>query len=781
MLPSHPTPPSTANRQPGTDLMAASPPQTTSPDLSKGSVCSGSPPASATSAATAHSSATTLSRRSSNSSISELPSSAYDGSHLHWKAFRQHVLAPHGIRVLENPPKGQLPGTFLSLVEARSKNVERFRAQKTCFREQVNEGRGFGPSPLFPPNLLPSIDDRPRLARCMVPQFSRDALPERTPSLSAPIYELSVPRPGLGCGFSSLAFTSEETTILPSCLVGTGTSVDFSTGYISPSHAAYCPFLIFERAYGNKEHRLEAANNQCAIGGAYCCRALQILYAKAYREDGRPPTPVSFSCTVDNDFAIINHHWIDHEQAYHMAPLCKFDLRQDQHFSHFAAWIDAIGDWALANVLPQVRKALSKLHSAERPSPGYVEMRAAKKIAFATTESNKNDALIKSLKTTFDNIPWRFEDDEFTPVSSATASWGSPLVDDMLISNLQYPSVPRGQLLIRNGQEPSDSPKTSLVDMRMAVSPPLKGSASPTPPAYTYNPELVSHKRLDHAMDEIRELHAQLEYIKRSSTNVDKELAGLRNTLSTVLRKESTTIRTRSLLARRASSPAEIVPSSPTDADQVIPQPESVQQLRPHRPAPLHIRTDLGPPAPSRLKQSTLPPDSPPPAASTSSGPKTAPPPERSSTPMLTLSCNGVDVLLSPTHVKQNPQTPSFDSHKSPLSARAPWSSIPRTPITTMHVETPPLPSPKKPPPQKMPFYQSWYENGSPESKAVLRIASMVISGYVLVALVPTDVVKWFAVGCAADYCMRAITDDGCCIGGLWSTSIPKKSRFKKA
>ena len=679
------------------------------------------------------------------------------------------MLAPHRIRVLENPPKGQLPDTFLSFVEERSKNIGRFDAQKTCFREQVSEGRGFGPSPLFPPNLLPSIDGRPHLARCMVPQLSREALPSRALNPSAPLYELGVPRPGLGCGFSSLAFSSEEITILPTCLVGTGTSVDFSTGYISPSHAIYCPFLVFERAYGRKEHRLEAANNQCAIGGAYCCRALQVLYAKAYPKERMPPAPVSFSCTVDNDFAIVNFHWIDHEQIYHMSPLCKFDLQQDDHFRHFAAWVDAIGEWALANVLPQVKRSLAKLHRAERPSPGYVEMRAAKKLVQATTESNKNDMLIQSLKNAFDNIPWRFEDDEFTPVSSATASWGSPMVDDILFSSLQYPYIPEVKRLAINGQEIPPTPGPFLVDGRMGESPPMKATTSPRPPAYTYNPELVSHKRLDHAMDEIRDLHVQLEAMKRSTTDVEKELTGLRSALSSVLRKESTMVRTRSLLARCISSPADMVPSSPTDADQVLPRPQSSPPLRSRRPETLHIRTDLGCPAPSRLKQSVLPSDSPP--AASHSARKTAPLPSTLSTPTLTLSCNGIDVVMSPTQITRSPsQTPSFDSHKSPLSARAPWPSTPRTPVTTMHVARPPLPSPQNDETQTSPLFPTWCNKISSESKLILRLASTLVSGYVLVAWVPMDVLRLFAVGCVADYCGRMVTGNSSSYRALRST-----------
>ena len=725
------------------------------------SVCSDPGPLSATSATTDQSDLSNSTNRSRNhsrrssqsSSMTDLPASAYDGSHLHWKAFRQHVLAPHRIRVLETLPKARLPESFLTVVEEQSKNVDRFAEQKACFREQVSEGRGFGPSPLFPPNLLPTIEDQPQLARCMVPAFHREALPERALNHSAPLYELSVPRPGLGCGFSSFAFTNEETTILPSYLVGTGTSVDFSTGYISPSHAVYCPFLVFERAFGQKEHRLEAANNQCAIGGAYNCRALQMLYSAAYKTEKISSMPVSFSCTVDNDFAIVNFHWIDHEQAYHMAPICKFDLRQDQHFSHFAAWIEAVGCWAMAHVLPRVKEALAKLRAGETPSPGFVDMKAAKKLTLMTP-ANKNDMLIQSLKTTFDNIPWSFEDDEFTPVSSSTASWGSPMVDDMIISNLAYPSVPKVKGVQLGADETPSTPRPSLADIRMAGthSPPIRGTATPPPPAYTYNPDLVSHRRLDHAMDEIRDLHSQLDSVKGLNTDFRKEITGLRNTLGTILRKESATVRTRSLLSRRVSSP-DMMPSSPTDTEGpmqglTFQRPALQPLLNPlrkiRRPEMLQIRTDVPPAGPSNLRLSSLPGTSPPPA------------PARPGAPTLTLSCNGVEVVLSPKEVRpapKTPKTPSFDSHKSPLSARAPWA--PRTPLTANRLTC--LPLTPAIVPQQVPWYLRWYAKSSPQTQVLVRWATTILSGYVLVALVPYKLLTCVVVGCAADYAFRNI------------------------
>jgi hypothetical protein len=189
--------------------------------------------------------------------------------------------------------------------------------------------------------------------------------------------------------------------------------------------------------------------------------------------------------------------------------------------------------------------------------------------------------------------------------------------------------------------------------MLVASSPPMRGTASPSPPAYTFNHDLLSQKRLDRAIDEIRDLHAQLETMRGSGIDFRKEMVGLRDTLGAILRKESTMVRTRPPLPRLLSSP-DLVPSSPTDADEVIPVPSRAQsQPRTRRRDMLQIRTDLEPPPSSSLKQSTFPGMSPP----------LAPP----ITPTFTLSCNGVDVVLSPTKVTRAPWTPCFDSHKSPL------------------------------------------------------------------------------------------------------------------
>ncbi len=475
------------------------------------------------------------SSRSSTPSLSsddsDLPSASYDGSHLPWRKFRKEVLAPHQISILDSVPKDRIPSSFLRIVEAANQDTSRFDNQKTCFWNQVTTGRGFGPSPIFPPNLLPPLASD-QLSRCMVPAFSsRDALPERALNQPGPIYELSVPHPGLGCGYSAAAFTSRELSLVPQYLQATGTIVHWDTGYLSPGATTYCPFLTFERAYGNKEHRVETANNQSAIAGTYSLRAFQMLYARASKESGASQKfemPVSFSCTIDNSFALLNLHWIDQSrgQAYCMAPLCQFDLSKGIHFSKFLVWTQAIGDWGLSHVLPKVKDALERLSRATSPvtpAPFYPIHRASTmptKLRLDTGPGiNKEELLISSLKTAFGDTPWRFEDNVDSAVSSSTASWGSPMVSDFAFSNLTYPTVhpPRSNASM-------SAPNSSIVARRRLGRVDPTRSPLPPPPAYAHNQETVWQKRFTHAMDEIKELQTQLQAFQL-------EVAGLKYSL----------------------------------------------------------------------------------------------------------------------------------------------------------------------------------------------------------------------------------------------------------
>ena len=461
--------------------------------------------------------------------------SKVDGSRLSWKTFRRDILAPHRIRLLETPTK-RLPETLVAMFDTQSKDVSRFKNQMTEFRDQVAKGRGFGPSPLFPPNLLPAIEAQTLAARCMVPAFSRTALPERALNQLGPLYELKAPRPGLGCGFASQAFSRDEVLSMPSWAITSGTMVHFETGYISPGAMLYCPFLTFERAIGPDEENLEAANNQCAIAGAWCTRAIQMLYARAWQPGERSPElPVCFSCTISNDFAVLNYHWIDHAQAYCMSPICRFDLANDNHFSMFQVWVEVIGQWAIEHLLPNIKEALERFRTAEPASAATASPatpRALPALTLTTTELNRDELLIKSLKTNFDSVPWRFDDEEFTPVSSSTASWGSPMVADVMYHNLTYPAVPALSTRPR---------KPALTRSVPHSAHPGLGVATP-PPAYSINTELVLQKRLGHAMDEIKDLHKQLaalrEEVSGSKASIQEELTGLKTTVDSVLRKE---------------------------------------------------------------------------------------------------------------------------------------------------------------------------------------------------------------------------------------------------
>lgn len=548
----------------------------------------------------------------------DLPSSSFDGTHLHWKRFRRDVLSPHRIRILEGPPSHPLPESLIALIEATGADIGRFRQQKLDFREQVTQGRGFGPSPLFPPNLLPPIDHEHQLARCMVPCFNREALPERVANYKGPLYELSVPRSGLGCGFSSGAFTADELSRIPRYLVASGTVVEFSTGYISSGVSLYIPFLVFERTFGKKEYRLEAANNQCAIAGAWCVRSIQMLYSQAWpsQSPGRPDLPVSFSCTIDNDIAIVNYHWIDNAESYCMSPLCKFDLTNDEHFDQFSVWIEAIGQWGMRTLLATVKNALSLIAKAAPPTKEKIPHKPTKLRLDTVLDEER---LVTALKTTFSSIPWRMEDDDFTPVSSSVASWGSPIVKDMFNPSLKFPNPPRvksvsagAMMTDRKPQEMAQkyeapiipilrqnswNPDTPLTPQALApilelkdltpsieILPVEEEPCSFPLPKPTVSTELVWQKRFGHAMDEIQHLQSDLEKLKRtvngSSTNLQKELSGIKNTIGCVLRKETMTLRARTpassmpgawsygqseLFASRQSTDLHII-TSPTDA-----------------------------------------------------------------------------------------------------------------------------------------------------------------------------------------------------------------------
>jgi len=506
-------------------------------------------------------------------------------SQSHWKLFRKEVLAPHHIRILDTIASVNLPEPVLTWIEANRTNTGRFQRQRKQFRKLVAMGRGFGSSALFPQEVLPSNDARPFLSSCMVPTLSEDALPERMigrEGVAIQKSSLSVPQPGLGCGFSSAAFASGEINCMPSYMLATGTTVHFDTGSISSGTPLYCPFFCYERAFSQNHYGLEMAANQCAIDGAWSVRALQMLYAKAADEDAYSEdsftSPVSFTCAIDNNVAIINYHWVDHAQTYCMAPVVKFELSKDEHFDQFLIWSEAIGQWGLTHLLPEVKKAISLLTDYVSALPA---LRNSLKM-LDTTKAAEEEGLVSALRLTYNEIPWRYDHDDCSPVSSSTASWGSPMINEAVFAKFEYPIIPQPHFPRGPGSISSDSKIGKGVHFACLPSDklfgadkkgPVIGSLPPAFPAipkqlvqpqqhqkriepasYDEGSELVLKKRMSHAMDEIQDLQAQLVHLKQelsgSTTCIQNELSGLRKTMTCVIRKEKLNPKQRMLASR---------------------------------------------------------------------------------------------------------------------------------------------------------------------------------------------------------------------------------------
>lgn len=506
-------------------------------------------------------------------------------SQSHWKLFRKEVLAPHHVRILDTIAGENLPQPVLTWIEANRTNTGRFQKQRKQFRKQVAMGRGFGSSALFPQEVLPSSGARPFLSSCMVPTLSEEALPERMigrEGVAIQKSSLSIPRPGLGCGFSSAAFASEEINCMPSYMLATGTTVRFDTGSISSGTPLYCPFFCYERVFSQHDNGLEIATNQCAIDGAWSVRALQMLYAKAIDEDAYSEdsftSPVSFTCAIDNNVAIINYHWVDHAQTYCMAPVVKFELSKDEHFDQFLIWSEAIGQWGLTHLLPEVKKAISLLTDYVSALPALknsLKMLDTKKVA-------EEEGLVSALRTTYNEIPWRYDHDDCSPVSSSTASWGSPMINEAIFAKFEYPilaqpRLPRGPASdtsfklgkgVRFACLPSDKlldaekkgpvigslpPAFPIVPKQIAQTPQQQQKKS-EPASYDEGSELVLKKRMSHAMDEIQDLQAQLVHLKQelngSTTCIQNELSGLRKTMTCVIRKEKMNLKQRTMPLR---------------------------------------------------------------------------------------------------------------------------------------------------------------------------------------------------------------------------------------
>lgn len=321
----------------------------------------------------------------------------------------------------------KVPEMLLELVDEMCQCLDRHEQQATSFHTAVAQGRGFGPSPIFPPDIVPPVNRAVGLSRCMEPTFDKTTLPPQELSLHMPLFKIPIPRPGLACGFSQISFSPQEFKALPPWLTAVGTYSDYGTGEIQPGQAVHVPFLMFERTYGHARHEIEAAINYCAMDGAAALQGLLTLYDKAWEQDdwNRPASPVVFTCTIDDCLAIIHHHWIDDHKTFMAAPLCKFDLRDNEHFMHFLAWTESIEQWASYFLLPDVKEALGIIE-------GFGTIRS---LSSPVTIEEKKEKLQQSMKLAFDNIPWRVQKLQGTPlaVTATMRSTSPPPLDDEIV------------------------------------------------------------------------------------------------------------------------------------------------------------------------------------------------------------------------------------------------------------------------------------------------------------------------------------------------------------
>ncbi|KAK5950079.1 hypothetical protein OHC33_008794 [Knufia fluminis] len=402
----------------------------------------------------------------------------HDKRNLWWRAFRKTVLEPCNIVVLEDSITEKVPEGLLCLVEEKRRNLQRHEEQALTFLDAVAAGRGFGSSPIFPPDVVPALPEKCFSSRCLEPIFDQEAIPSSTEN--AAVFEFLTPRPGLVSGFAQEAFTEEEFKEIPQWLTAVGTLSDYTTGQIWPGRAVYSPYLLFERTYGNAKHEIESSTNYCAMGSAAALNGIKLLFDHAQSDgvaqDARPP--VVFSCIIDNELGIINHHWIADDGKFHTAPLCKFDFRAIEHFMHFLAWVEAIEEWANDFLLPDIRTALGAL--VERRAAGFG---LAKALPSPVTDAEKQEKLSHSMRLAFENIPWKGERFRNTPLgvtgamrmrSPKVSAEPEPVVTPMQLS---YPGKPASL-----EQERSSSISTTQYQLDV-ISPVTVIARSPAPDA----------------------------------------------------------------------------------------------------------------------------------------------------------------------------------------------------------------------------------------------------------------------------------------------------------
>jgi hypothetical protein len=459
---------------------------------------------------------------------------AIDGSHLRWSDFRTIVLGAFRIVLTEGLQLSELARPFSDRLKPSLQKLDRFIPQEREWRSQLATGQGFGSTMVFPPNVIPPTSAHRPLLRCLAPKMSREALPPRTARAQESLFELPAPRPGLLTGFTTSAFNETELSVLPHSTAVTGTIVDFDSGCVSPGTTLYCPFLVFERINAVSEDGVESARNQCAIVGAHCVRAAQLLFRRCNGPRQIFDRPMSFSCAMENSTALINYHFVDADGRYCMSEISRFNLDDADGFTEFQGWIDAIEEWGATHLLPVLKIALRQLLKNNETPP--ISPMPSLTLSIDTAAGGE-EVLMRILRTTFASVKWKCNGGECeTPLNSSVAHCGTPLGARKIRAMALSPTSPASDV-----SNPNAGPTTpfSLWRMRpdwghrspvtrrhplsplklrsdMPESPCRPATLSPcTPPPdapfSAKSPLLVLQKRVDLAMDEIRELRALVE------------------------------------------------------------------------------------------------------------------------------------------------------------------------------------------------------------------------------------------------------------------------------
>ncbi|KAJ9605971.1 hypothetical protein H2200_009820 [Cladophialophora chaetospira] len=452
-----------------------------------------------------------------------------------WSDFRTVVLSAFRITFTDNIKLSELSRPFADRIQPFLQKVDRFSFQERAWREDLAEGKGFGSSVVFPPNALPSVAVNRGLHRCLAPKLTREALPPRVAKTQESLFELPVPRPNLLTGFSTSAFNETELSALPHCSSTSGTIVDFRSGSVSPGTTTYCPFLVFERVSAESEDAVQSAKNQCAIAGAHCVRALQLLFRRCTGPRPVFEKPISFSCAINNSAALINYHYVDVDGRYCMSELSRFNLEDADAFKEFQCWIEAIEDWGSTYLLPVVKVALRQLMKSNSTPP--ISPMPSLTLSIDTAAGTE-EVLMKVLRSTFTSIKWKCDGEYETPLNSSVAHCGTPSgprrIRTMalsptspldILSAVSGPTTPFAVWRMRPewGSKSPVSRRHPLSPLKLRAdlpdSPCRPATLSPcTPPPEAPNsakaPMLVLQKRVDLAMNEIQELRSLVQTLQ---------------------------------------------------------------------------------------------------------------------------------------------------------------------------------------------------------------------------------------------------------------------------